>query len=31
MPLIGQPLQTHLVDGYKDTGELLQKLGIQKK
>jgi len=31
MPLVGQALHDHLENGYKDTGELLQKLGIQKK
>ena len=31
MPLTGQALQDYLSTGYKDTGELLQKLGIQKK
>jgi len=31
MPLTGQALQEFLNTGYKDTGELLQKLGIQKK
>jgi tripartite-type tricarboxylate transporter receptor subunit TctC len=31
MPLVGQALHDHLDSGYKDTGELLQKLGIQKK
>jgi tripartite-type tricarboxylate transporter receptor subunit TctC len=31
MPLTGQTLYNYLSAGYKDTGELLQKLGIQKK
>jgi tripartite-type tricarboxylate transporter receptor subunit TctC len=31
MPVVGEALQKHLVDGYKETGELLQKLGVQKK
>ena len=31
MPLVGKALHDHLENGYKDTGELLQKLGIQKK
>ncbi len=31
MPMTGQVLQNHLVNGYKDTGDLIQKLGIQKK
>jgi tripartite-type tricarboxylate transporter receptor subunit TctC len=31
MPMTGQVLQNHLVNGYKETGDLIQKLGIQKK
>ncbi len=31
MPMTGQVLQNHLNHGYKDTGDLIQKLGIQKK
>lgn len=31
MPMVGHALQEHLNSGYKETGELLQKLGIQKK
>lgn len=31
MPLIGDTLRNHLLKGYKETGELVQKLGIQKK
>jgi len=31
MPMIGETLRNHLNRGYKETGELVQKLGIQKK
>jgi tripartite-type tricarboxylate transporter receptor subunit TctC len=31
MPMIGETLRNHLNHGYKETGELVQKLGIQKK
>jgi tripartite-type tricarboxylate transporter receptor subunit TctC len=31
MPMTGQVLQNHLTSGYKEIGELIQKLGIQKK
>ena len=31
MPIIGEALKDHLNKGFKDTGELVQKLGIQKK
>ena len=31
MPMTGEVLKNHLVKGYKDTGDLTQKLGIQKK
>ncbi len=30
MPLTGQALQDHLTNGYRDTGELIQKLNIPK-
>jgi tripartite-type tricarboxylate transporter receptor subunit TctC len=31
MPVIGEALRNHLNQGYKETGDLVQKLGIQKK
>jgi len=31
MPMIGETLRNHLNHGYQETGELVQKLGIQKK
>ena len=31
MPITGEALKNHLNKGFKDTGELIQKLGIQKK
>ena len=31
MPMIGEVLRNHLSRGYKETGDLTQKLGIQKK
>jgi tripartite-type tricarboxylate transporter receptor subunit TctC len=31
MPMIGEVLRNHLNRGYKETGDLVQKLGIQKK
>jgi len=31
MPMIGEALRNHLIRGYKETGDLVQKLGIQKK
>jgi tripartite-type tricarboxylate transporter receptor subunit TctC len=31
MPLVGEKLQNHLNEGYKEVGELIQKLGIEKK
>ena len=31
MPMIGEALKNHLNKGYKETGDLTQKLGIQKK
>ena len=31
MPMTGEVLRNHLNRGYKETGELIQKLGIQKK
>jgi tripartite-type tricarboxylate transporter receptor subunit TctC len=31
MPMTGEALLNHLNRGYKDTGDLVQKLGIQKK
>jgi tripartite-type tricarboxylate transporter receptor subunit TctC len=31
MPVIGEALRNHLNRGYKETGDLVQKLGIQKK
>jgi len=31
MPMIGEALRDHLIRGYKETGDLVQKLGIQKK
>ena len=31
MPMTGEVLRNHLSRGYKETGELIQKLGIQKK
>jgi tripartite-type tricarboxylate transporter receptor subunit TctC len=31
MPMIGEALKNHLNKGYKETGELVEKLGIQKK
>jgi len=31
MPMTGEALRNHLHRGYKETGELVQKLGIQKK
>jgi tripartite-type tricarboxylate transporter receptor subunit TctC len=31
MPVIGEALRDHLNRGYKETGDLVQKLGIQKK
>ena len=31
MPMTGQALQNQLINGYKDTGDLIQKLGIQRK
>jgi tripartite-type tricarboxylate transporter receptor subunit TctC len=31
MPMIGEALRNHLNRGYKETGDLVQKLGIQKK
>lgn len=31
MPMTGQVLQNHLNNGYKEIGDLIQKLGIQKK
>jgi hypothetical protein len=29
--VIGEALRNHLNQGYKETGDLVQKLGIQKK
>jgi hypothetical protein len=29
--MIGEALKNHLNKGYKETGELVEKLGIQKK
>jgi len=31
MPMTGEALRNHLNRGYKETGELIEKLGIQKK
>ena len=31
MPMTGEALRNHLIRGYKETGDLVQKLGIQKK
>jgi tripartite-type tricarboxylate transporter receptor subunit TctC len=31
MPMIGEALRNHLNRGYRETGDLVQKLGIQKK
>ncbi len=31
MPMTGEALKNHLIKGFKDTGDLTQKLGIQKK
>jgi tripartite-type tricarboxylate transporter receptor subunit TctC len=31
MPMIGEALRSHLNRGYRETGNLVQKLGIQKK
>ncbi len=31
MPVVGQALRDHLANGYKDTGDLIQKLDIKKK
>jgi tripartite-type tricarboxylate transporter receptor subunit TctC len=31
MPLVGQKLQDYLTNAYKDIGEMIQKLGIEKK
>jgi tripartite-type tricarboxylate transporter receptor subunit TctC len=31
MPMTGEALKNHLNKGFKDTGDLIQKLGIQKK
>jgi tripartite-type tricarboxylate transporter receptor subunit TctC len=31
MPMTGEALKNHLNQGFKDTGDLIQKLGIQKK
>jgi hypothetical protein len=31
MPMIGETLRNHLNRGSKETGDLVQKLGIQKK
>jgi tripartite-type tricarboxylate transporter receptor subunit TctC len=31
MPMIGEALKNHLNKGYKETGDLVQRLGIQKK
>ena len=31
MPMIGDGLKNHLNKGFKETGELIQKLGLQKK
>ena len=31
MPMVGEALKNHLNKGYKETGDLTQKLGIQKK
>ena len=31
MPMTGEALRDHLIRGYKETGDLVQKLGIQKK
>lgn len=31
MPMTGQALQNHLNNGYKEIGDLIQKLGIEKK
>jgi tripartite-type tricarboxylate transporter receptor subunit TctC len=31
MPMTGEALRNHLNHGYKETGDLVQKLGIQKK
>jgi tripartite-type tricarboxylate transporter receptor subunit TctC len=31
MPMTGELLRNHLNRGYKETGDLVQKLGIQKK
>jgi hypothetical protein len=31
MPLVGQKLQDYLTKAYKDIGEMIQKLGIEKK
>uniref|UniRef100_A0A7C4KJW8 Tripartite tricarboxylate transporter substrate binding protein n=1 Tax=Anaerolinea thermolimosa TaxID=229919 RepID=A0A7C4KJW8_9CHLR len=31
MPMVGEALRNHLARGYKETGELVEKLGLKKK